>query len=63
MEDKEEGSDCLDFSFARSRLGSEVDFDDELAVPESIKIIDVDGSPVAIEHSDEEANGTCLNLY
>lgn len=41
----------------RPSLGSEPDFDDDLGVPELIKIVDIGDGPVAIEHSDEEVEG------
>lgn len=59
MANNEESFDCFDFSLTRPSLGSEGDFDDDLGVPSSVKLIDIDGEPVAIEHSDEETNGKC----
>ncbi|CAG9854578.1 unnamed protein product [Phyllotreta striolata] len=35
-------------------LGSDADYDDELGVPGSIKLVDIGDGPVAIEHSDDE---------
>lgn len=56
-EEADENEGCGPFSFTRPSLGSDGDFDDDLAVPNSVKLIDVDGEAVAIEHSDEETNG------
>lgn len=57
MGEEEPSGDCLDFTFTRPSFGSELEFDDELDLPNTLKVIDVDGKPVAIEHSDEETNG------
>ncbi|XP_060530761.1 phospholipase D2 isoform X2 [Cylas formicarius] len=38
----------------RQSLGSDGDYDDELGVPDSIKIVDIGDGPVAIENSDDE---------
>lgn len=54
--EEEENQDCIDLCITRPSLGSEIDFDDELALPNSLTIIDVDGKPVAIEQSEEEIN-------
>lgn len=59
-EETEEDEGCGPFSLTRPSLASDGDFDDDLAVPNSMKLIDVDGEPVAIEHSDEETNGKCF---
>nr|CAH7741165.1 unnamed protein product [Callosobruchus chinensis] len=43
-----------DLSVTRPSLGSDAEFDDELAIPESIKLVDMGDGPVAIENSDVE---------
>lgn len=60
QEEADEDEGCGPFSLTRPSLGSDGDFDDDLAVPNSVKLIDVDGEAVAIEHSDEETNGECF---
>lgn len=60
MEKEEEDHNCIDLSFMPS-CGSDVDFDDDLGVPNSVKIIEVDGAPVAIEHHEEEASETAAD--
>lgn len=50
-------------SITRPSLGSDGDYDDELGVPESIKVVDMGDGPVAIEHSDEELEGKLSKLY
>lgn len=52
MEKEKEECDCIDISFMPS-CGSDGDFDDDLGVPDSVKIIEIDGAPVAIENFDE----------
>lgn len=42
---------------SRPSLGSDADYDDELEVPESIHIVDMGDGPIAIENSEEEAEG------
>ncbi|CAG9767038.1 unnamed protein product [Ceutorhynchus assimilis] len=41
-------------SLPRTSIGSDADYDDELGIPESIKIVDIGDGPVAIENSDAE---------
>lgn len=38
-------------------LGSDADYDDELGVPGSIKLLDMGDGPVAIENSDDDLEG------
>lgn len=56
--EEEEVIDSNDISLTRPSLGgSEAEYDDELGVPESLKIVDIGDGPVLIEHSDEEIEG------
>ncbi|KAH1027619.1 hypothetical protein HUJ05_001096 [Dendroctonus ponderosae] len=41
-------------SFPRTSIGSDADYDDDLGVPTSIKVVDIGDGPVAIENSDDE---------
>ncbi|XP_050299678.1 phospholipase D2 [Anthonomus grandis grandis] len=41
-------------SLPRTSIGSDGDYDDELGIPESIKVVDIGDGPVAIENSDDE---------
>lgn len=59
-EKDEEVHDCIDLSFMQSSDG---DFDDDLGVPSSVKIIEVDGAPVAIEQTEEETQGKQLIFF
>ncbi|XP_074037615.1 phospholipase D [Leptinotarsa decemlineata] len=52
--DTEESGDYNEVSMTRPSLGSDGDYDDELGIPESIKVVDMGDGPVAIENSDEE---------
>ncbi|KAJ8953089.1 hypothetical protein NQ318_013431 [Aromia moschata] len=54
MENEEDNPEANQFSLTRPSLGSDGDYDDELGVPESIKLVDMGDGPVAIVNSDEE---------
>ncbi|KAJ8985396.1 hypothetical protein NQ317_007554 [Molorchus minor] len=57
MENVEENEESNEMSLTRPSLGSDGDYDDELGVPESIKLVDMGDGPVAIVNSDEELEG------
>lgn len=44
-------------SFPRTSIGSDADYDDDLGIPTSIKVVDIGDGPVAIENSDDELEG------
>lgn len=56
-EDKLNQTEDDNIEISRPSLGSDADYDDELEVPESIHIVDMGDGPVAIENSEEEAEG------
>ncbi|KAL1509537.1 hypothetical protein ABEB36_004252 [Hypothenemus hampei] len=41
-------------SLPRTSIGSDAEYDDELGMPASIKVVDIGDGPVAIENSDDE---------
>lgn len=51
-----------DLSLPRTSIGSDADFDDGLAISDSIKVVDIGDGPVAIENGDDESNGNEPNL-
>ncbi|XP_018573262.1 phospholipase D2 isoform X1 [Anoplophora glabripennis] len=54
MDNDEENGEINELSLTRPSLGSDGDYDDELGVPETIKLVDMGDGPVAIVNSDEE---------
>lgn len=50
--------DNNEISLTRPSLGSDADYDDDLEVSDSIKIVDMGDGPVAIENSEDEPEGT-----
>lgn len=60
MEDVEDESETCDN--LRPSIGSEHDFDDELGVPELIKIVDIGDGPVAIVQSEEDVEGSSFSI-
>lgn len=54
MDNDEENGEFNELSLTRPSLGSDGDYDDELGVPETIKLVDMGDGPVAIVNSDEE---------
>lgn len=56
-EEPPEPAEYNEFSLTCRSAGSEVEYDDELGVPESLKIVDIGDGPVVIEHSDDEVTG------
>lgn len=55
VKDEDDGQN--EFSLTRPSLGSDADYDDDLEVPDSIKIVDMGDGPVAIQNSEDEAEG------
>ncbi|KAJ8922579.1 hypothetical protein NQ315_007609 [Exocentrus adspersus] len=54
MDNDEDTGECNEVSLTRPSLGSDADYDDELGVPETIKLVDMGDGPIAIVNSDEE---------
>lgn len=44
----------------RPSIGSDADYDDDLEVSNSIKIVDMGEGPIAIENSEDETEGTLI---
>lgn len=52
-----------ELSLTRPSLGSDGDYDDDLEVSDSIKIVDMGDGPIAIENSEDEAEGMINSFF
>lgn len=63
LEKIDENDETIDMSLTRPSLGSDGDYDDDLEVPDSIKIVDMGNGPVAIENSEDENEGIYVTFF